>query len=273
MTDPVKRSKALRTIHSLQALVDHPKTGDGERQAAKGRIKVLKDKWGIVDAPKPPPRQAPRPPQDRTGGFNSTSRDFTQEEWSRFTRNFEGNAYPGESDAERVARKIRRQQDAYDAWKRMNDEQLRRDRAQSAATSKAREESRLRAEAQERYKDRHANSDANGQQRRPGEDVFDFANRVDGRTQAEKNRDMQNRNRNLRDRGHTTNPYKRCERPATFYDAGGEPRKRNEFPMTCDACGSHLQRGEGHVQKAGSTLIAECCEMVPGPKAKKPGRG
>jgi hypothetical protein len=273
MTDQAKRSKALRTIHSLQALVDHPNTGDGERQAALGRIKVLKEKWGIgSDTPKPPPRNPTPPPRGQNPYW-----DFRRTDPWHFVWEDEN---PDMSEAEKTAHKIKRQEREYAEWVRMNAENLKRQEAQKKANAKREEEAeekrkaarKAREEAQERWKRKMASKNADGQPLTEEEmeearrDPLGWATKQDGRTQAEKNADMQSQ---------YTHTYRtrKCEKPETFYDQGGMPRKRNDFPMNCFKCGHHLSKGDGALFKLGGTWEAVCCEKVPGPRKKKPGRG
>lgn len=263
MTDDAKRSKALRTIHSLQALVDHPNTGDGERQAALGRIKVLKEKWDIrSDIPKPPPRVP--------YNFNN---------WKNWEDIFGDDGDPL-SEAEKTAHRIKRQEREYADWVKMNEANLKRQAEQKKANAKKEEEAekrraetrKARLDAQERWRRKMASKNADGMPLTEEEmaearrDPLGWATKQDGRTQAEKNADMQSQ---------YTHTYRtrKCEKPETFYDQGGVPRKRNDFPMDCFKCGHTLIGGEGALFQMGSKWNAVCCETVPGPRKKKPGRG
>ena len=288
MSDP-KRSKALRTILSLQTLADHPNTPPHEAEAARGRIKALREKHGIEDTPpKPPPRSNPRPPQDRTGGFNSTSRQ-RHASW-------EGGWFSAdETEAERQARKIRDQEREYQAWKAMNDAMVREeqrkkanaeaDRKYQAQRDRERAEARererkRREEAQRKWQERHRHTDSMGRPMTPEDleearrDPLGWAAKQDKRSASEKNDDMQYQYTHGWER---KDPPKRsgpkCSKPETFYDPGGEPRKRNDYPMDCYKCGSQLLKGQGALFKVGTQWHAVCCETVPGPRKKKPGRG
>ena len=277
MTDQAKRSKALRTIHSLQALVDHPNTGDGEREAALGRIRVLKEKWGIKDEkPKPPPRDPYSPPRSNHDYWKFTRQDPWHFVWD--------DENSGMSEAERTAHKIKRQQEEYDRWKKLNDEQNRKNaaRAKKDAEDKAKrkaenekrweQERKAREEAQARWQRKMASKNADGmplteeEMEEARRDPLGWATKQDGRTAAQKNADAQSQ---------YTHTYKtrQCERPETFYDAGGEKRKRNDYPMDCFKCGHHLSKGDGALFKLAGQWVAVCCERVPGPRKKKPGRG
>lgn len=98
----------------------------------------------------------------------------------------------------------------------------------------------------------------------PGEDMFDAAQRADGRTAAEKQADL-NASFGQRQRHG-------CQNPETFYDQGGQPRTRNMHRAQCDRCKSWLSPGEGTIFKVGPQWVARCCERVPGPRRKRPGK-
>jgi hypothetical protein len=270
MTDEAKRSKALRTIHSLQALIDHPNTGDGERQAALGRIRVLKEKWGIgSDTPKPPPPHDPYgPPRS-----NHQYWDFRRQDPWHFVWEDEN---PDMSEAEKTAHKIKRQEREYAAWVKMNAENLKKQEAEKKKEEEAEERRKAtrkaRVDAQERWKRKMASKNADGvplteeEMEEARRDPLGWASKQDARTQAQKNADMQSQ---------YTHTYKtrKCEKPESFYDQGGMPRKRNDYPMDCFKCGTTLLKGDGALFKLGSKWEGVCCEKVPGPRKKKPGRG
>lgn len=290
MSDP-KRSKALRTILSLQTLADHPNTPPHEAEAARGRIKALREKHGIAETPpKPPPRSNP-PRQDRTGGFNSTSSSSWSHNYRMF---FDDDVFTpkDETEAEKQARKIKQQEREYAAWKAMNDEMVRRQRQTEAdrkvqaerdeKNRQARErEAKRREEAQKRWQERQANNDAMGRplteedREEARRDPLAWAAKQDKRSAAEKNADMQYQYSHGWEYG--KEPPKRrgqrCAKPESFFDPGGEPRKRNNSPMTCAKCEQPLTVGAGALFKVGSKWQAVCCETVPGPRKKKPGRG
>lgn len=290
MSDP-KRSKALRTILSLQTLADHPNTPPHEAEAARGRIKALREKHGIAETPpKPPPRS--NPPRDRTGGFNSTSRQRQAEYNFNFWFTGDNPFNPNETEAEKQARKIKQQEREYAAWKVMNDEMLRKQRQTEAdrkvqaerdeKNRQARErDAKRREEAQKRWQERQANNDAMGRpltdedREEARRDPLAWAAKQDKRSAAEKNADMQYQYSHGWERGQE--PPKRrgpkCAKPESFFDAGGIPRKRNDYPMECAKCGNQLLKGQGALFQTSSKWQAVCCEPVPGPRKKKPGRG
>lgn len=262
MSDP-KREKGLRQIASLRRLIEHPSTGDGERAAAQNRLETLCAKW---DQPvkrtttQPPPRTPPRqntsnvyrPWQDRTGGYNSTSDDS----WSKMEEEFRRAG----AAAKEAADKARAEREAEAV------------RTRNAARAKAAEEQRQRrAEAQRQWEAKMAGRDAMGRpiteadREEARRDPLGWAMKQDGRTMGERNDDMQKTRRGQ--------PLPKCRKPETFFDPGGEPRKRNDFPMDCVKCGSHLLKSEGAIFKVGGKWFARCCEKVPGPRKKKPGRG
>lgn len=254
MVSDEKRNKALRTIRSLQALVDHPNTGDGERQAAMGRIKALKEKWKITD---PPPRRTP-PPRGRS---------FTDDEmWEYLRKNF-AKERQRPSDTDETAARIQRERERYENWKRMNDAMNKK-----MAEEKAREvrERQRREEAQRRWEQRNKARDARGvpltddERREAMADPLGWAAKRDGRTAEQKNADLQYQYT------HQWQRDVRCTEPLTFYDSGGEMRPRNSEPTVCAACGSKLGSTEGAANDQGQF---QCAEMTPGPRKKKPGHG
>ena len=92
---------------------------------------------------------------------------------------------------------------------------------------------------------------------------FDAAIRRDPRTTAQRNQDMQDRLK-----GKPSRPP-RCKTPENFFDSGGNPRPRNKWKMTCQACGCELAPGEGAIMRVGDVWKAWCCESKPGPRRKK----
>lgn len=265
MTDP-KYDKALRTIASLKKVVEHPNTGDGERAAAQGRIDALKAKWNIADTP--PPRAKPSPPRDRTGGFNSTAGSgFNIDDMEEWLRNFQRGPRE-ETEAQKQARRIAEEKRQYERWQRANEAMLRRQAAQKA------------------WEERNRARDANGvpltdeEREEARRDPLGWAARRDGRTEAQKNQDMQDQYTHAWERAGTTSggssrsdrPNK-CSKPLPYFTSGGEPRKRNEYPTYCHVCGVNLKPGEGAIFMVGKNWVGQCCEMVPGPRKKKPGRG
>lgn len=127
-----------------------------------------------------------------------------------------------------------------------------------AAKAKAKSEAERKKKAQADWERKHANSDDLG---RPRGDIFDEALRDDPRTTAERNRDMN-------DSWGQKQPHHRpsqCDPKLSFFDLGGEPRKRNMEGATCVMCGTWLGIGDG-------ALIGvnfACCDKIPGPRKKK----
>lgn len=268
MSDP-KYDKALRTIAALKKVVEHPNTGDGERAAAQGRIDALKTKWNIADTP--PPRAKPSPPRDRTNGFNSTAGGgFSVDDMEEWLRNFQRGPRE-ETEAQRQARRIQNEKREYERWQRANEAMLRRQEAQKA------------------WEERNRARDANGipltdeEREEARRDPLGWAARRDGRTDAEKNRDMQEQYGHTYGEPRRDAPFMResrgksgtnkCSKPLPYFTSGGEPRKRNEYPTYCNVCGVNLKPGEGAIFMVGKNWVGQCCEMVPGPRKKKPGRG
>ena len=268
MTDDAKRSKALRTIQSLKKVVEHPNTGDGERAAAQGRIDALKAKWNIADPP--PPRAKPNTSRDRTGGFNSTAGGgFSADDFDEWVRNFQRRPRK-ETEAEKQAR---RTQNEYERWKKANDNMLRRQAAQKA------------------WEERNRARDANGvpltdeEREEARKDPLGWAARRDGRSDAQKNQDLQDQYTHAYERFTNTGEWpkkeessrsdvpNKCSKPLPYFTSGGEPRKRNEYPTYCNVCGVNLKPGEGAIFMVGKNWVGQCCETGPGPRKKKPGRG
>lgn len=252
---------------SLQKLIDHPSTGDGEKAAAQNRLDNLRKKWNVKpSAPKPPPR-------DRTGGYNSTSGGFRmkadQDMWDFIQENFVRNGEKTRTEAD--AEKIERQRRQYEAWKKANDAMVKKMAADSAREAKQRAE---REAAQKRWEERNRTRDAKGRPMTAAEreeamrDPLGWAAKQDGRTDAQKNADMQFQySHGWYKPGQ---PVDKCESPLSFYDQGGEPRKRNSEPTVCAECGVSLGAYEAAANDHGQF---QCAEMVPGPRKKKPGRG
>lgn len=291
MSDP-KRSKALRTILSLQTLADHPNTPPHEAEAARGRIKALREKHGITEPVKAPPKAPPRQDQHRYQRPNPNRYGFHTEYGSN--TNSGGPFYSQhETEAERTARKIRDQERAYREWQAMNDALIKEQKRQRANEEAAKayqakrdreraarhaEERKRREEAQRKWQERHRHSDAMGRPMSPEDleearrDPLGWAAKQDARSASEKNADMQYQYTHGWESGRTP-PKRKCAKPESFFDPGGEPRKRNNSPMTCAKCEQLLTVGAGAIFKAGNEWQAVCCETVPGPRKKKPGRG
>lgn len=239
------REKAIDKIYSLRKLAEHPNTPVHEAEAARAAIKRLRDKHDIPERAKATTSTGPRNPNWRppTNPFDEYIRNTKYTEQAM--RDF----------AERLRREA--------------EEHARAEQAQRAAQN-ARDADRTRREreeAQRRYQARHVNHDQYG---RP-KDPFDEALRRDGRTQAQKQADLNNawgkqaeQRRRERQAG-----FRRCERPESFFDPGGEPRPRNTKPMQCDKCSWTLGVGEGMVWSIGGREFARCCETKPGPRAKR----
>jgi hypothetical protein len=253
----------------------------------------LREKHGIAEkesAPKPPPRNTQqnryqRPDPNRYGPYT--------EYGSRGDNPF---YTTHETEAERQARKIRDQEREYQAWKAMNDAMVREQQRQRAneeaqrkhqaardrerAEREARDRQR-REEAQRKWQERHRYTDSMGRPMTPEDleearrDPLGWAAKQDKRSAKDKNDDMQYQYSHGWEYG--KEPPKRrgpkCPKPESFFDPGGEPRKRNDYPMDCYKCGSQLLKGQGALFKAGTQWNAVCCETVPGPRKKKPGRG
>lgn len=100
-------------------------------------------------------------------------------------------------------------------------------------------------------------------------DPFSFAQKRDGRTHAEKQRDMNGSwGKGQRGQpGESGGPW--CATPETFYDRGGQPRKRNQHKIDCDRCGRTLAPREGCVFQVNGKWIGRCCETRPGPRNRR----
>jgi hypothetical protein len=228
------REKAIDKIYSLRKLAEHPNTPIHEAEAARAAIKRLRTKHDIPERQATKATTGPRNPNWRPDpAAQQASRDFEE-------------AMRGFAEATR----------------RTNE------RMRQAEAERTRQE---REEAQRRYQARHANHDQYGRPKPSHQDLFDEALRQDGRTQAQKQADLNNawgrqaeQRRQERQAG-----FKRCERPETFFDQGGLPRKRNDRPMQCDKCSWTLGVGEGMVWEIGGRTFARCCEAKPGPRAKR----
>jgi hypothetical protein len=61
----------------------------------------------------------------------------------------------------------------------------------------------------------------------------------------------------------------RCKKPESFFNGGGHPRLRNQYPIDCDTCGVRLAPGEGTIIQVAGYTVGRCCEMKPGPRAKR----
>jgi hypothetical protein len=235
MADNSAREKAIDKIYSLRQLAEHPNTPPHEAEAARLAIKRLQAKHDIKE---PARVKEPRNPNWRPPTNPHSDMD---------------------EQARRAAASMR---DFVEAMRRA-------ERRKAQATQDAERTRREREAAQARFRERHANHDQYG--RPKSNDPFDEALRRDGRTQAQKQADLNNawgkqaeQRRRERQAG-----FKRCERPESFFDAGGEPRKRNAKPMQCDKCSWTLGVGEGMVWEIGGRQFARCCEARPGPRAKR----
>lgn len=273
MPEKTARDKAIEKIHSLRKLVEHPNTGDGERAAAQAAIERLQAKHDIKPAQerKEPPRSTgPRNPNFRPGQQRG---QYRHTDW--FQQQHE------EAEAKRRANYERNMANA----RRRAEERVREQRAA--------EDAKRRAEAQKRYQERMANRDRFGrpltaeEQEWARRDPLGFAAAQDKRSHQEKVRDMNEAwgrtNDAMRDFIRTQQgprkaqehpkakppPLKRCERPETFFDAGGNPRKRNEHQIQCDRCSVMLKPGEGMVFRVGDRWFGRCCEAKPGPRRKR----
>lgn len=223
------RDKAMDTIVKLQRVADHPNTGKPEAEAARNRIAALRAKHDIA-TPK-----AKQPVQDQ---FKKV--------------------------ADEAARSAAAAKVMADAMRRVTD-QARRD------------------EAARKYRAKMADKDAYGQPK-PKFDPW-----ADPRTPQERQRDIDNSwggGRNARkaedeaafkyaeERRAREQPYvppqpERCTVKESFYDRGGEPRKRNTFPIVCEKCGAKVGTGEATIVVVGGHTKAWCCETKPGPRKKK----
>lgn len=254
MTAQSPRDKALNTILSLKRLAEHPNTPPAEAENAREKIKRLQDTHGIkpaeTAAPKPPPR---RPPP-------------RQNPWQQ--------EYPSQED---VLRHFQ------EAMRKAREEERRRAEASEAER---------RRKAQQDWIRKHYHSDDNGQplteeeKRRAREDPLGWASRQDKRSAQQKQDDLNgswgeqaraareaaDAMRKMRDAAAKAkaNAEPRCANPETYYDPGGEPRKRNQHIIGCDRCGRRLQPGEGMIMQVGGQWVGRCCEMVPGPRKRNP---
>lgn len=156
-------------------------------------------------------------------------------------------------------------QDWEDLKRRTAEATRRRQQAAAAAKLKADREA-----ADKRWAQRMADKDANGQplsakdRAEAQRDPFSWANKQDGRTHAQKQEDMNKA-------WGTQQASRRCAKPQSFYDAGGEPRKRNQHVALCEKCGERIQPGEGAILQVAGVWKAWCTETKPGPRRKKPG--
>ncbi len=170
------------------------------------------------------------------------------------------------------------------------------------AQRRAEAERKARQEAQRRYEQRMQDRDAYGRPLTDAEkeeaklDPLGFAAKRDKRTAQEKHADMNHawgqQERAAREAADAFKntaeqarkmaedlrrqakpkppPEPRCPKPETFYDQGGEPRKRNQHVINCDRCDRRLQPGEGTVFQVAGKWIGRCCETVPGPRKRNP---
>jgi hypothetical protein len=246
------RDKALDKILSLRRLAEHANTPPHEAESARGRIKVLRDKYGISDSetkPKPPP-----PPNG-----------MTAEEMRRWWFNFTQSS-PTPSDVRR------------DQARRNAADRLRRERQQAQE----------RWNAKMRDKDDLGRPRTAEDKRKAQEDPLGWAASQDKRTHAQKQEDLNNA-RGAQDRENFRKAYEdvtkgardaadrkygrvhieRCKKPETYFDPGGNPRPRNKHVIQCDRCSVKLQPGDGTIFEVGGRWFGRCCEMVPGPRKKR----
>lgn len=259
MPEKSARDKAIEKIYSLRKLAEHPNTGDGERAAALEAIKRLQAKHDI----KPAQERKEQPTGPRNPNFRQNDQ-AARDHADRFRRTWQHMA----------------------SARRRTEEQLR-------------EEARKRQEAQARYRERMADKDDMGRPLTEAErewarrDPLGFAATRDQRTRAERNADLGaawgQQGQYVRDREPYVRtqqgprrpqehpkakptpppPLKRCEKPESFFDSGGNPRKRNDHPIQCDRCSVILKPGEGMVFKVGDRWFGRCCEARPGPRRKR----
>lgn len=263
MTERSPRDRAIERIYSLRKLAEHPNTGDGERAAALAAIERLQAKYDISPPrPKadPPPRQQStrtqyRPPRGNPYREKPYDTDYD------FLRDMR----------EAAARKAARDRDA----------------AERAKAYEA--ERRRRAEAQARYEQRVRYQDHLGRERLTEEerewarrDPLGFAASRDKRSHHEKVRDMNEAwGRSAKAANEAADAFSRmgqrakeakqtkCPKPESFFDAGGNPRKRNVRPVQCDRCSTMLAPGEGMVYEVAGRWFGRCCEQKPGPRRKR----
>lgn len=144
-------------------------------------------------------------------------------------------------------------------------------RAGEAARKAEQDRQAARAKAQEAYRQRMAGRDHYGRPIPNIDDLMDEAVKNDGRTAQDRNRDI-NDSWGSRDR-YGPMPSRpspsRCKKPESFFDSGGNPRKRNQYVMECSQCGCRLQPGEGSIAQVAGKWVAWCCESRPGPRKKR----
>lgn len=136
---------------------------------------------------------------------------------------------------------------------------------------------RKRTQAQKRWEERQRNNDPMGQpmtaeeRAKAQKDPFGWANAQDGRTHAQRQEDMNRSWGHGHDPKPKPKPEPKCDKPQTFYDHGGERRKRNLYVMSCEKCNGRLAPGEGAIMNVAGVWKAWCCETKPGPRRKKQG--
>lgn len=143
-----------------------------------------------------------------------------------------------------------------DFTKQANDFAAEARRAKQAADRMA--DAMRKAQAAEAWRKRMADKDDLGRPKKG--DIFDEAIRRSGdnRTTGERNKDMQDRLR-----------HGYCNPKESFYDQGGEPRKRNDHVAMCEKCHGTLRPGEGAVLMVGGNWKVWCCDMTPKPRKKR----
>lgn len=167
MNDP-KRDRALGLIRTMQDIIDRPTTPEGEREAARSRVKALREKHNITE-----PVKYAQP----------TSRRPNNQDWSRHWYNH------ADSEADRRAKA-----------KRMAEEDVLRQRANKArrereATEAARQTARRKV-ADEAFKAKMRDKDDMGrpltddEKREAQRDPLGWAAKRDQRTTNQRNEDI-----------------------------------------------------------------------------------
>lgn len=139
-------------------------------------------------------------------------------------------------------------------WNRAADN-FAREAKKAADAARVMAEAMRKAEAAAAYRKKMEDRDDMGRPR----DIFDEALKKDKRT-------VKDRNSAIKDSFYR-NGF--CNPKESFYDRGGEPRKRNEYITMCEKCGGTLQPGDGAVMMVGGQWKSWCCERTPGPRRKR----
>lgn len=153
-----------------------------------------------------------------------------------------------------------------DRWTGADREAQRRKAQEDAARIRER-----RAQAQRDWEAKMRNRDQYGrplteeERREAQRDPFSWAQRQDGRSHQQRAEDM----KRAWGQQNRTPQEPRCEKPETYFDAGGRPRPRNQHVINCDRCNRRLNPGEGTLFKVGSNWVGRCCEMTPGPRKRR----